>query len=209
VPIGGLEDRPVLIAASTQPGEEEFVLTACRDLLVTHPDLLLLIAPRRPERFDAVAELLERAGLRHERRSAMGQSVAPQTQVLLLDTVGELLRVLPCGLAAFVGGSIAPLGGHNVLEPAAYAKPVAFGPHTETVADAAEELYLAGGGVMVQEPEDLAKLWRSLLDDPERAREMGERARAVAEARAMAVERTWDLVAPYLAQRAADCEAGG
>lgn len=196
--MGGLERRRILIAASTQPGEEEFVLAACRDLLATHPDLLLLLAPRRPERFAAVAELVEKTGLRYERRSAMRQSISPQTQVLLLDTIGELARLFPSGLAVFVGGSIAPLGGHNVLEPAAYGKPVAFGPHIEMVADAAEELCLARGAVMVREAADLTELWKRLLDQPEFAREMGKRARAVAEERSKAVERTWALIEPYL-----------
>jgi 3-deoxy-D-manno-octulosonic-acid transferase len=196
--IGGLERRRILIAASTQPGEEEFVLAACQNLLVSHPDLLLLIAPRRPERFAVAAELVEQSGKRYERRTAMRDSISPQTQVLLLDTIGELARFLPSSLAVFVGGSIAPLGGHNVLEPAAYGKPVAFGPHVETVADAAEQLCLAGGAVVVREPADLTSLWKRLLDQPESARDMGQRARRVAEERSKAVERTWALIEPYL-----------
>jgi len=196
-PIAGL-NRPLLVAASTQPGEEEFVLAACRDLFAAHESLLLLIAPRRPERFRSVAELVEETGLRYERRSAMKESIATPTRVLLLDTVGELAHFLPSALAVFVGGSIAPLGGHNVLEPAAFGKPVAFGPHTDTVADAAEELCKAGGGVTVGEPAELAALWRRVLDEPGLAAEMGARARAVAEERSQAVERTWAIVAPYL-----------
>jgi 3-deoxy-D-manno-octulosonic-acid transferase len=197
-PVGGLEGRSILIAASTQPGEEEFVLAACHDLLVSRPNLLLLIAPRRPERFAVVAELLEQSGKRYERRTAMRDSISPQTQILLLDTLGELARFLPSGLAVFVGGSVAPLGGHNVLEPAAYGKPVTFGPHVETVADAAEQLCHAGGAVMVREPGDLTGLWNRLLDQPDSAQDMGRRARAVAEEHSKAVERTWTLIEPYL-----------
>ena len=145
LPLDGLAERRVLVAASTQPGEEEFVLQAFGALRRVYPDALLLLAPRRPERFDAVAQLIAATGLPVERRSAGAAAVAPATQVVLLDTVGELVRFLPAAWAVFVGGTIAELGGHNLLEPAAYGKAVAFGPHTENVAEAAAAL-LAGGG---------------------------------------------------------------
>lgn len=198
-PLGGLTGRPVLVAASTQPGEEEFVLAACAELWAAHPSLLLVMAPRRPERFTAAAQAIERMGLRLCRRSAGDGAVGADMQVLLLDTVGELVRFLPLGVGVFVGGTIAALGGHNVLEPAGFGRPVAFGPHVQNVADAAGALRDAGGGMMVREPAELARLWRRLLDEPETAREMGARARTVATADAAVVERTWALLAPHLA----------
>ncbi len=197
-PLNGLTGRPLLVAASTQPGEEEFVLGACGDLWGLCPDILLLLAPRRPERFSAVEQVVRRAGVRYQRRSAREANVDGETQVVLLDTVGELTQFLPFARAVFVGGTVAPLGGHNVLEPAVYGKPVAFGPNTENVADAARALIEQGGGALVREPADLAAVWRRLLLDPERAEAMGARARAVADAWADALEQTWNLLAPYV-----------
>jgi 3-deoxy-D-manno-octulosonic-acid transferase len=201
-PVEGLSGRPLLVAASTQPGEEEFVLDACRGLWDTHPALLLLLAPRRPERFEDVATLLRERGLRVERRSQVSAYLLPDRQVLLLDSVGELMRFLPLASAVFVGGTVAPVGGHNVLEPAAYAKPVSFGPHTEDVAAAADELVAWEGGVRVRTPDDLRAHWAAVLAEPAPARAMGERARGVAEASAVALDRTWELLAPYLESRA-------
>src|SRR5262249_36504103 len=141
---GCVNGRPLLIAASTHADEEQMVLDACAGLWAEYPDLLLLLAPRRPERFGEVDLLLARAGVARQRRSELRGRVAASTRVLLLDTLGELPDVLPAAQAVFVGGTIAPVGGHNVLEPAVFGKPVAFGPSTENVAAAAEAL-LAGG----------------------------------------------------------------
>lgn len=197
-PIGGLSRRPVLVAASTQPGEEEFVLAACAAIWAERPDVLLVVAPRRPERFDMVARILADAGRRVQRRSAGDGAVSAEAEVFLLDTVGELVRFLPVACAVFVGGTIAPLGGHNVLEPAVYGKPVAFGPHTENVEEAARALCEGGGAVVVRQADDLGRLWRGLLASPEGADEMGRRAFAVAGADVRVIERTWALVAPFV-----------
>lgn len=195
---GKLGERRVLVAASTQPGEEEVVLDACRELWDEFGDLLLLLAPRRPERFADAERLLAERRIRYERRSAMQTEVSADTQALLLDSLGELPRLLPGARAVFVGGTIAPLGGHNLLEPATFARPVAFGPHTENVAEAAAALIEAGGGEMVRDAGDLQRLWRRLLADRAAADEMGLRAQRVAERGAGALERTWELLAPHL-----------
>lgn len=199
-PLSGLEARPLLIAASTQPGEEDVALAACRDLWRRHPRAILLIAPRRPERFDEVEAGLGRAGVRYERRTRLHREVARETQVLLLDTVGELVRFLPLATAVFVGGTLAPLGGHNVLEPARFGKPVAFGPSLNNVAVAARELCRQRGAVLVRGHADLARHWEQCLDDPAFAAAMGARARAVAAAGNEALEQTWALLEPYLAR---------
>ncbi len=193
-----VEGRDVLLAASTHPGEEEFVVEACTELFSQHPQLLLAIAPRRPERFAAVVAWLENCGVRFERRTETGTGVQPTTQVLLIDTVGELLAFFPLCRAAFVGGTLVPVGGHNVTEPALFAKPVAFGPHTNNVADAARALLEARGAVRVHEAADLAMHWREVLDNPNFAIAMGERAQAVVRAQADVAERTLDLLAPLL-----------
>lgn len=194
-PLAGLGRRPVLVAASTQPGEEEFVLAACAGLWEGARDLLLILAPRRPERFDAVERLVAEAGMRYQRRSRMGNQLDPDTQVLLLDTIGELPRHLTTAAAAFVGGTVAPLGGHNVLEPAACGVPVAFGPHTANVGEETAALVVGGGAVEVRTPDELRDFWRRMLAQPAEAAAMGARARAVAAERAEALPRTWALIA--------------
>jgi len=197
-PLAGLEGRRVLLAASTQPGEEELVLRAFAVLRRVYRDALLLIAPRRPERFDAVAALVAATGLSFRRRTALTDSVGTDVQVLVLDTLGELVRFLPLAWVTFVGGTVAPLGGHNVLEPANYGKPVAFGPHTEKVADAAAALCAAGGGVVVRTASELAEYWDGLLAQRAAAAAAGARARAVAATRSDALEHTWAMLAPLL-----------
>jgi 3-deoxy-D-manno-octulosonic-acid transferase len=190
--------RPLLVAASTHPGEEQLVLDASAPLWAEQAELLLVIAPRRPERFDEVAQLLTRAGMRHERRSRVHAAVQATTQVLLLDTLGELLDVLPVARGVFVGGTIAPVGGHNVLEPAIFGKPVAFGPHIGNVTAAARALLDGGGAVEVRDAAQLSAEWRRLLTHPQAAVEMGRCGRAVVAARAAVAEQTFDVVRPYL-----------
>jgi len=173
-----LGDRVVVIAASTQPGEEEVILDAARRTWAEHPSMLLVLAPRRPERFDGVARLVVSRGLSLVRRSQQDSRVDEAAQVFLLDTVGELSRFFPLAKAAFVGGTLVPLGGHNVLEPAVYGIPVSFGPHVENVREAAATLLEVGGGVMVQDATELAALWTRVLSLPAEGVAMGDRARA-------------------------------
>jgi 3-deoxy-D-manno-octulosonic-acid transferase len=191
------DDRAILVAASTQPGEEELVLRACSILWREWPEALLILAPRRPERFDEVADMLQRRNIRFARRSA-GEVSLPDVSVLLLDTLGELTRFFVGARAAFVGGTIAAIGGHNVLEPATHSVPVAFGRHTENVAAAAIALCESGGGRRVDTAEELAEHWGTLLRSPQQAAQSGLQARRVAEARADAVETSFALLAPLL-----------
>lgn len=187
-------ERPLLVAASTHPGEEQLALDACAELWTEYRRLLLLIAPRRPERFDEVERLLVHRGVRYERRTSLQAGVGEATQVLLLDTIGELPNVLAAATAVFVGGTIAPVGGHNVLEPAVCGKPVAFGPHTANVRAAAQALIDSGAAVRVHDAGELATEWRRLLAQPGLARERGAKGRAVIAAHAAVAERTADLV---------------
>jgi len=198
VPLSGLANRRLLVAASTQPGEESFVLDACRELWDVFGDLVLLIAPRRPERFDEVEDLVARSGLRYQRRSRVDRDVARETRVVLLDSIGELPRFYPAAAAVFVGGTVAAMGGHNLLEPAAYGKAVAFGPHTSNVADAARALRDQGGGHEVHAPGDLTHLWRRILANPPEGQLIGERARAVVASGVAALERNWEVLEPFV-----------
>jgi 3-deoxy-D-manno-octulosonic-acid transferase len=194
------EHRSLLVAASTHPGEEQLVLDACAQLWADFPRLLLLIAPRRPERFDEVDRLLAQRGVRHERRSALRAGVGEETRVLLLDTIGELPNVLAAATAVFVGGTIAPVGGHNVLEPAVCGKPVAFGPYTANVQAAAAALIDSGAAVCVHDAGELAVEWGRLLAQPALAQERGAKGRAVIAAHAAVAERTAALVRRCMAE---------
>lgn len=159
----GAGTRPVWIAASTHAGEDEAVLVAHRELLVHWPTALLILVPRHPERFNGVFELCERQGFSVRRRST-GDAVTAGDQVLLGDTMGELLFLYALADTAFVGGSLVANGGHNLLEPAALGKPVLSGPHLFNFLEIATQLRDAGALLEVDDAQALAagvaELWR-------------------------------------------------
>ncbi len=183
----GLAGREVLVAGSTHAGEEEPCLEAYAALKGGHPDLALIIAPREVDRGQAVARLARAKGLRAARVS---QGVPPAgSEVVVLDVLGRLAQVYALARAAFVGGSLVPVGGHNLLEPAAQGVPVVFGPITHNFLEMARELEAAGGGVRIGRGRELAGVWRGLLQEPERARAMGQAALAFCQAHRGAVDR--------------------
>jgi 3-deoxy-D-manno-octulosonic-acid transferase len=188
-----LRGRTVVVAGSTHAGEDEALLATYRALLPRHPDAVLLLAPRHPERLEAVAGLVERAGLalvRYGDVAADGAAPALATPaVVLVDRVGPLAHCYGLGVVAFVGGSLVPAGGHNVLEPARAGRPVVVGPHTEHAADVVERLVAGGGAVRVASASDLTATIARLLDEPARAADMGRRARALVETGRGAVDR--------------------
>ncbi|MBA1287622.1 lipid IV(A) 3-deoxy-D-manno-octulosonic acid transferase [Pseudomonas japonica] len=181
-------DRPVWIAASTHQGEDEIILAAHRELLRTHSDALLVLVPRHPERFAQVGTLVEQAGMSVARR-ATNEAVGPGIQVLLGDTMGELLLLYGTADIAFVGGSLVPNGGHNLLEPAALTKPVLSGPHLFNFQDIAERLTEAKALQVVDDASGLADAVRNLIELPQAARRMGEAGLAVMRANQGALER--------------------
>lgn len=136
-------NRPIVMAGSTRPGEEELLFAMLAALRKRFADVLLVIAPRHPERFDAVADSSRRHGLRTARRRA-GEACGPEVDLYLVDTMGELLKFYAAADVAFVGGSLAPFGGQNVLEPAALGIPVVTGPHLYNFQEIAEKLRDAG-----------------------------------------------------------------
>lgn len=158
-------DRPVWLAASTHEGEEELVLEAHSRLLEHKPKTLLILVPRHPERFDGVAALVERAGLSCRRRS-LGESPRAETEVLLVDTLGELMMFYAATDVAFVGGSLVPIGGHNLLEPASLGVPVVVGPHNFNAPDVTELFLQAGAMRIVEGPAALAAEVQALFEDP-------------------------------------------
>jgi 3-deoxy-D-manno-octulosonic-acid transferase len=179
----GREARPLVVAGSTKPGEEQLVLDALAPLMHERPGLLLLLAPRHPERFDEVARLLENCGFPFSRRSAIGpgQPPPPGCRVLLLDSLGELAGVYGQSTAAFVGGSLVAEGGHNILEPAYFGKPVIFGPHMDNFAEMAALFTRREAAFQLSSADQLAPVVRRLLDDPAAADLAGRRARWILE----------------------------
>ncbi|WP_130911114.1 lipid IV(A) 3-deoxy-D-manno-octulosonic acid transferase [Pseudomonas sp. Sample_9] len=188
------QDRPVWIAASTHEGEDEVVLDAHRRLLASHPDALLILVPRHPERFNSVFELCQREGFATVRRST-GANVDAQTRVLLGDTMGELLFLYALADSAFVGGSLVPNGGHNLLEPAALAKPVLSGPHLFNFLDIAAQLREAGALAEVDDAEGLAVEVQRLFELPRDAQRMAEAGLAVMRRNQGALQRLLDGLA--------------
>jgi 3-deoxy-D-manno-octulosonic-acid transferase len=195
--------RRLLVAGSTHEGEEAMLLDAYGRLAAGHKGLVLLLAPRHPERFDAVAKQVRAARLplvRYSELTAGGDKpkAVPAPGVVLLDAVGPLPHCYALGFAAFVGGSLVPAGGHNVLEPARAGRPIIVGPHTENARDVVDRLIAGGGALRVSNGESLTWGFGGLLGEPERAVEMGRRARALVETGRGAVERHLKIIATRL-----------
>jgi 3-deoxy-D-manno-octulosonic-acid transferase len=179
---------PVIVAGSTVDTEEAVVVAAFRSVLAAHPHALLVIAPRHPERFDAVAEELTFSALPFTRRSQTANYDA-LISVLLLDSIGELASLYELADIAFVGGSLVPRGGHNILEPAYFAKPITVGPYTENFRDIVHE-FLAHHAVLECDSTDLTITWTRLASDADDRIALGNRARGVIDANTGATHRT-------------------
>ena len=193
-----LPGRPVWVAGSTHEGEELMVLDAHQRVLDRFPDALLILVPRHPQRFEAVRDLLAR---RHEAvafRSA-GTAITPGTRVLLGDTMGELMMFYAAADVAFVAGSLVPIGGHNLLEPASVGLPVLTGPHNFNGEEIAGLLVDAGAAQVVTDTQRLAEAVLGLLVDAACRERMGTAGRAVLEANRGALDRLLTLVDPLLA----------
>lgn len=190
-------DARLWIAGSTHRGEEAIVLDAFRHARIRCPGLALVLAPRHPERADEVEELIRERGLVACRRSRLPGDAAPGA-VVILDTVGELAALYALAEVVFVGGSLVPIGGHNVLEPAMRGKPVLVGPHMSNFREGAELLQRSGGGLVVKDGPELERELARLLEDRELARRMGEAARQAFAGRQGAVSATLDLVGRHL-----------
>lgn len=189
----GLDGRVVWVAGSTHSGEEGMLLDALPHLKGKYPALLLVLAPRHPERFDAVAALCASRGIAVVRRSAAAAVTASDT-VLLLDSIGELSLVYGAATVAFVGGSLVAAGGHNPLEAVRWSVPVVSGPHTENAVDIYRQLQQVGAARQVASADDVLRVVDKLLAQPERCASMGAAGEAVMAANAGACERTLALV---------------
>jgi len=196
---------PVIVGGCTYAGEDEALIATYRELRAANDGLRLILAPRHPERLKAVEAAIADAGLPSARRSQLSQGVPPESAmddaVLLVDTIGELERVYSLATVAFVGGSLIPRGGHNIMEPAGRGKPVLVGPHTANFADAVADLNQAGGLDILSGERDLRLRIAELVADPEQARDMGHRARDTILHRKGATGRTIDLLTPLARPR--------
>jgi len=190
--------RPVFVAASTLKGEEAPVLAAFAAVRRSHPTALLVMAPRKPERFGEAEALARAEGLRVVLRSELAVDAEPRADVVILDTIGELAHLFQVATVVFVGGSLVDHGGHNILEPAVHGKPIVFGPHMQNFAEIADTFLRNQAAVQVTDTADLtATVVRLIGDSVERAR-LGAAARALVEANRGAKPRTLEAIAAVL-----------
>lgn len=194
----GSKSRPILLAASTHQGEDTLLLEAFATLLQSHPDLLLVLVPRHPERFDRVAQ--EAAGGFRVQRHSKGGAIELQTQVLVGDTMGELMAFIGASDVVFMGGTWVNNGGHNFIEPAAWAKPIVSGPSLFNFSEVSRLLIDAGALEVVSSPAQLVAVVGGLLAAPEQAQAMGVAAKQVAEANRGALERLLSEVDSLLSE---------
>lgn len=194
-PVAIPNGRKVITAGSTHRGEEAVLLEIFTRLRGKFPELLLVIAPRHPERFGEVEGLINQAGYECQRRTSLHGQVK---DVLLLDTIGELRSFYSLCDIAFVGGSLVKIGGHNLLEPAAMKKPVVFSRYMFNFKEISEALMSAGGGIMVKDKGELYHQLDNLLSDNELAKRMGERAFSVIQSNSGAARKTIDAVARFI-----------
>jgi 3-deoxy-D-manno-octulosonic-acid transferase len=184
--------RPVVVAGSTSRGEEDAVIRAFNRLRMTTAggNALLILAARHPERFGEVEKLCQREGLSTARRSDLPIDTEPKVDAVILDTIGELAQLYQIATAVFVGGSLVPTGGHNILEPAVHGRPIIFGPHMDNFAEIARVFLAQGAAIQVRTPRELEDVVVSLIGDPVRRAKLGAAARALVDANRGAKDKT-------------------
>ena len=191
------EREQLFVAGSTHPGEEEMLVECYRALVAQCPSAVLLLAPRHIERAESVETMIRARGFAVQRRSTIGQGAAKRStgpRVLVLDSRGELAAIYREAMVAFVGGTLVPIGGHNLLEPAQWAKPVLFGPYTDHCAEIADLLVQAGGGHRVLQTDDLTRKIVALFTDDKERERMGRLALQVVEQNQGALQQTLEAI---------------
>ena len=202
---------PIIVAGSVVATEEPLALIAFGTLQGEYPKALLVLAPRKPDRFDAAAEFIDESHRKFLRRShlpipmpaqgnstANGATIPDDVNVLLLDSIGELASLYRLADGAFVGGSLVPSGGHNILEPAAFGKIPVFGPSMENFSEMASRFLAAGAAVQVESPEDAGVAWIEFLGNPAKMKKMGDTARHLVETSRGATDRAIAELAKHL-----------
>ncbi len=185
--------RPCWVAGSTHAGEEAIVCEAFARLKSLHPDLWLVVAPRHAERSDEIEKIFLAQGMRCTRRSALASSVE-KTDIVLLDTTGELKFVYQRASVVFVGKSLTGHGGQNILEPAASGKPIVFGPHMENFEHIAHDFLKAGAAIQVKTPQELESKIGEILSSPQIASQLGAKASGLVQAQRGVLDRTVEFV---------------
>lgn len=190
------DDVPIWVAGSTHAGEEELATRICRELFVAELPQLLILVPRHPERCRLIGETLNGQGISWALRSEIGGRQEPMRagEVLLVDTIGEMLDFYAVADLVFVGGSMVPVGGHNILEASLLRKPVLFGPHMQNFKDIGALVLKCGGGFQVTTEADLKRRIEQLLLDPLLAREIGAHGFQLLAEHAGATARTLDII---------------
>lgn len=189
----------VLTAGSTRDGEEQYVISAYKELSADISNLFLVLVPRHPERAGEIAALLDSAGVRYQRRTALSDDRLQQHgEVLLVDTVGEMMNLYALSDIAFVGGSLVPIGGHNLLEPASVGVPSVFGPHMANFRDIEALVLQYGAGIQIHNPEELTASCRSLITSAELRRVLGQNGLKLMRDNGGATERHMEAIAKYL-----------
>ena len=187
--------RTVIVAGSTFRGEEAAVLRAFARVKSTMPGALVVLAPRQPERFGEVERLARDAGFVTIRRSELPIDAEPRADVVVLDSIGELAQLYQLATAVFVGGSLVDQGGHNILEPAIFGKPVVFGPNMQNFKEIADTFLANDAAVQVQSDRELEEALLLLVTDPVRRARLGAAARALVEANRGAKDKTLAVIA--------------
>ena len=193
--------RPVIVAGSTMRDEEQIVLQAFRRIKASVANPLLVIAPRNPERFAEVTQLAKNQAFVTMRRSDLPIDAEPRAEVVVLDTIGELAQVYQIASAVFVGGSLVDVGGHNILEPAVFGKPIVFGPHMQNFKEIAEAFVAQDAGIQVSTARGLEEALLALLTDPVRRARLGAAARALVESNRGAKDKSLAVIAQLLPLR--------
>src|SRR5712671_3220801 len=191
-------NRTVIVAGSTMRGEEAAVLHAFKRVKTTMPSALLIVAARQPERFGEVERLARTAGFVTMRRSELPIDAEPRADVVVLDSIGELAEVYQLATAVFVGGSLADYGGHNILEPAIFGKPIVFGPYMQNFKEIADAFLSNDAAIQVQTERELNTTLLALVTDPVRRARLGAAARALVEANRGAKIKTLEVIGELL-----------
>lgn len=192
-----IEGKRLFVAGSTHEGEEEIILYVFEKIKKIHPDLLLLIAPRHIERVGKIEGLLKEKGITYRKKTELVGGVGEAT-VIILDTIGELAELYSIASVVFVGGSLVPVGGHNILEPAIHSKPILFGPYMGNFQDMAQIFLEKGAAIQVSDGNQIASELEFLLWDEEASREMGKMAFKVVEENRGAIERALWIIERFL-----------
>jgi 3-deoxy-D-manno-octulosonic-acid transferase len=203
--LGLHEEEKILIAGSTHSGEEEILVTLYKALKEVNPHLVLILAPRHLDRLDEVERILKKESLSWLRKTSLslgpGRSDRDRPEVILLDTIGELMSIYSLGTLVFVGGSLVPVGGHNPLEPLFFKKCVLFGPYMFNFLDISNRLIETGGAIQVSGKEDLFSQLKRLLPDDGTRKEVGEKGYQFLQRHQGATQRLFEEIKPFLIKR--------